>query len=159
MFFNKQWISEAKKINLANEQVYLKPNRFYTDRYNEASIRNYAYQIYSRKTDKMVGYCDLRVGDEDALYYLGNIGYNIFRHHQGHGYARFATLCLIELARTIGMDELNITCNTDNIASIRTIEHCGFKKVASVAVPVDEPLFHQGDYYKFIYTMKLRKKE
>lgn len=158
MFFNKQWILKAKSLKLENEVVYLKHNRFYQDTYNGAQIKNYSYQIYLKKSNKLVGYCDLRDGDSDALYYLGNIGYNIFNHFQGHGYAYYATLCLIDLAREIGMDTLNITCNTDNIASIKTIERSGFKEIASVAVPVDEPLFHQGDYYKFIYTLNLKEK-
>lgn len=157
MFFNKQWIANAKTIELKNDVVYLKANRFYNDTYNGEIVRNYTYRIFKTVDNAFVGYCDLRIGDDEALYYLGNIGYNIFEHHQGQKLAYHATLLLIELAKEVGLETLNITCNTDNIASIKTIERAGFIKVNSVAVPVSEPLFHQGDYYKYIYTMHLKE--
>ena len=157
MFFNRQWIDKAKSIKLSNDIITLRPQRFFTDRYNGARINNYTYQIFTTTTNQLVGYCDLRDGDEIALYYLGNIGYNIFAHHQRKGYATQATLLLLELAREIGMEKVIITCNTDNIPSIKTIEKCGFKRVDSVAVPADEPLFQQGDYFKHIYTLNLKE--
>lgn len=155
MFFNRQWINKAKKINLSDDVILLKPQRFYSDYYNNAPIQNYTYQIIKKDTKTLVGYCDLRDGDESALYYLGNIGYNVFSTYQRRGYATRATYLLLELARQIGLEEINITCNTDNLASIKTIEKCGFTRIASVAVPADEPLFQQGDYYKHIYMIKL----
>lgn len=158
MFFNKQWIDKAKKIKLSNQWVTLKPKRFFSDKYNGEMIRNYTYEIISTQTGALVGYCDLRDGDANALYYLGNIGYNIFRHHQRKGFATQATFLLLELAREIGLKKICITCNTDNLASIRTIEKCGFNYIESVSVPADEPLFHQGDYFKHIYELELKEK-
>lgn len=158
MFFNKQWILKAKTINLENDFVRLKPQRFFQDTYNGEPIRNYSYQIMN-KENKLVGYCDLRDGDKVALKYLGDIGYNIFTHYQGQHLASHATELLIELAQEIGMQQINITCNTDNVASIKTIERCGFEFVESVSVPASEPLFHQGDYFKHIYTLNLKERE
>ena len=158
MFFNRQWIDKAKSIKLSNEIITLKPIRFFSDRYNGSIIKNYTYQIFNHN-ETLVGYCDLRVGDESALFYLGNIGYNIFSHHQRKGYATQATYLLLDLARQLDLEKINITCNTDNIASIRTIEKTGFKYVESVVVPADEPLFQQWDYFKHIYTLDLKKRE
>ena len=156
MFFKKPWIEVAKTIRLENEVIELRPLRFFEDYYNGAKIQNYTYQILRQPDKKHVGYCDLRVGDEVALYYLGNIGYNIFFNHQRQGYATQATILLIDLAKQIEMEKLSITCNTDNIPSLKIIEKTGFTRIASVAVPADEPLFQQGDYFKFIYTMDLK---
>ncbi len=157
MFLPKQWIAKAKTIKLENDRLILKPTRFYTDTYNRQRIQNYSYQMIRKKDNRMIGFCDLRDGDKIALYYLGHIGYNIFPQYQGEGLAVDATLLLIKLAKEIGMDELLITCNTDNVASIKTIERSGFKYIDSVSVPVDEPLYHQGDYFKHIYTMDLKE--
>lgn len=157
MFFNRLWIDEAKTIKLSNDLIVLKPIRFYSDYYNGALIRNYTYSIFDKKRDILVGYCDLRLGDDIALTYLGNIGYNVFETYQRRGYASAATDLLIQLAKQLNVKKLNITCNTDNYPSIKTIEKCGFIKIADVAVPADEPLFQQGDYYKYIYTLDLTK--
>lgn len=155
--FKKPWKAQAENIHLENDVLALVANRFFEDIYNDAKIRNYQYQIVLKQSNQLVGFCELRVGDQEALFYLGNIGYNIFRHHQGHGYAKIASILLMSLAQQIGLKSLSITCNTDNHASIKTIEALKpTRQLGYVVVPASEPLFQQGDYYKYIYEFDLR---
>lgn len=157
VFLTKSYKDIAKKTELEDDVIKLVKNRFYTDSYNGAMIENYAYLITMKASGIPVGYCDLRVGDEVALKYLGNIGYNIFEHKQGQGLAAHAAQLLVELARKMGLKRITITCNTDNIASVKTIEKLGAVLVDTLNVPADEPLFHQGDYVKYIYRVDLIK--
>lgn len=159
MFLKKPWKEAAKKIALSDEVIELKIQKIYEDTYNGHRVQNYLYKIILKATNSQVGFCDLRIGDPQALYYLGDIGYNIFRHARGQGLATRATLLLCELAKELGQSEVYITCNPDNIASIKTIERARFKRIAAnQPVPVDEPLFRQGDFYKNRYVKTVRSR-
>jgi predicted acetyltransferase len=55
----------------------------------------------------------------------GHIGYDIIPSERGHNYATNALeLCLKE-AKKVGLNEVLVTCDDDNIPSIKTIEKNG----------------------------------
>ena len=63
--------------------------------------------------------------NEFLTHYGGHIGYDIRPSKRGNNYATLALgLCLKE-AKKIGLDEVLITCDDDNIASIKIIERNG----------------------------------
>ncbi|NLC41811.1 MAG: GNAT family N-acetyltransferase [Erysipelothrix sp.] len=150
---------EIKELDLANELIELKSHRIFKDYYNGQPIENYVYGIYLRDTKKLIGFCDLRLGDQTALMYLGNVGYSIFHHYRGHNYAFQATELLLRLAVYLKVESVMITVNPDNEPSIRTIEKLDSEYIKRVKVPASEPLFQQGDYEKLIYRISLTKGE
>lgn len=86
-------------------------------------------------TGVKMGYCDLRIGHSERVYYGGNIGYGVAPEYRGRHYAGKACLLLFELARRHGMDWLIITCNPDNWPSRRTCEGLGCELERTVQVP------------------------
>ncbi len=114
------------------------------------------YDIIQNSDQKAVGRCDLRIGMNDYMYYMGNIGYVVYPPYRGNRYATRATLLLFEIAKEY-MDTCIITCNPDNIASIRTCEYAGCDFIKEVEVPADHELIRQHEYVKRIYIKKLDK--
>lgn len=120
-------------------------------------LPSYVYDIINNKNQKVVGRCDLRIGMNDYMYYMGNIGYVIYPPYRGQHFAALATLLLFDIAQLF-MDECIITCNPDNIASIRTCELAGCEFVEEVMVPDDHELIKQGEYTKRIYKKEFIRK-
>ncbi|KAF0223995.1 MAG: N-acetyltransferase GCN5 [Erysipelotrichaceae bacterium] len=105
--------------------------------------------------DKIVGRCDLRIGSGTTIDYAGHIGYSVYLPYRGHHYAAKACLLLFKQAKHMGMDEILITCNTDNIASYRTCELCGCTYIGTKPVPLDHELYLQGDREKALFIKHL----
>jgi len=55
----------------------------------------------------------------------GNIGYVVVPTHRRRGYATEMLRSGLQRARAMGLDKVLVTCDTDNVASRRTIEKCG----------------------------------
>lgn len=111
------------------------------------------FRIVLHGTFIQIGYCDLRLGMNDILYYAGNIGYRIYAPYRGHHYAKEATELLLYAAYHIyGMDRVIITCSPDNIASVKTLEKIhGYHLLETVNVPEDHWLYKRGETVKNIY--------
>jgi len=104
----------------------------------------------------VIGQADIRVGISDYLtQYGGQIGYGIKQAHRGENYATKACFLLKQVALDHGMTSLWITCNTDNIASIKTCEKLGAKKIDTVIIPTWSELYTRGDRKKFRYLWEL----
>lgn len=114
----------------------------------------YHFDILSPYGDP-VGTIDLRVGHVENTYYGGNIGYEIFPQHRGHGYAAKACKLLFRLAEQHYMEHLYITCNPGNIASRRTCENAGLSFIGIVSLPEHNEMYLQGDRKKCIYRIDL----
>jgi predicted acetyltransferase len=57
--------------------------------------------------------------------YAGHIGYDISPLHRQRGYGKEILRLGLEKARLLGLDKVLITCNRDNIGSIKIIESNG----------------------------------
>jgi predicted acetyltransferase len=55
----------------------------------------------------------------------GHIGYGVRPSARGRGVATFALGEVLRHAKTLGLEQVLITCNVENTASRRTIEHFG----------------------------------
>lgn len=117
-------------------------------------LPSYVYDIIRKSDHKVVGRCDLRIGMNEYMYYMGNIGYVIYPPYRGHRYAAMSVLLMFDFAKKF-MDEVIITCNPDNIASNKTCEIVGCTLKETVDVPKDHELVRQGDLKKNIYVRKL----
>lgn len=115
---------------------------------------SYIYDIVVE--DRVVGRCDLRLGSTWVLDLAGHIGYTVYLPYRGHGYARRSSELLFKQAVYLGVKELLITCNTDNLASYRTIEKTGAELIKVVEVPKEHPLYWQGDREKAVFLKRLK---
>jgi predicted acetyltransferase len=114
---------------------------------------SYIYDIEAN--GKIVGRCDLRLGETSTLDLAGHIGYAVYLPYRGHHYAAKACVLLFDEAKRFKMKRLIITCNTDNLASYRTCELAGCTFVKTEEVPKDHELYLQGDREKAIFIKTL----
>lgn len=98
-----------------------------------------------------VGHINFRVGDtEHVRVCAGHIGFEIDEQFRGHGYALQSCRAVAPFVRSVsGM--VTITCDPDNVASMRTIERLGATFIDEVAVPVDDPHYERGSRLKRRY--------
>lgn len=99
----------------------------------------------------------LRIGNTEKIYFNGNIGYNVDERHRGNRYDAKACRLLFLLARKHNMDYMYVSCNPDNHASRRTLEHAGFIFQSVVELPADNEMYIEKDEkQKCIYWIDLR---
>jgi len=115
----------------------------------------YYFAICDVEGTKM-GFCDLRIGHNDRLYYGGNIGYRIDEEYRGNHYAGKACLLLFELAKKHDLGYVIITCNPDNLASRKTCEYAGGKLLEIAELPEDNDMrIEDGETEKCIFRFEL----
>lgn len=148
MFFRKKLQRSDAEITIC--ELY----RFKTHEYGEI-IETIYFDILSNHPFRKIGYCDLRMGMNPELRILGQVGYHINEKYRGHHYALKACRMLFECAKEVGMKELLITCNPDNIPSRKTLEALGGRLEEIVKVPEDHFCYQQGDRSKCIFTYSL----
>ena len=99
---------------------------------------------------RVVGQIDIRIGESDHLnLYGGQIGYGVSSDFRGHYFAYKACRLIKQVAWDHGMQSLWITCNTDNIASIKTCQRLGARLISTEVVPVGCELYRRGDRVKY----------
>lgn len=64
--------------------------------------------------DVAVGTMRLRIGDAEAVRYIGHVGYAVETEHRGHGYAAMALRQIVMLAERHDLRELWITIRPGN---------------------------------------------
>lgn len=122
----ERWIQETKDyqqgINLP--EGYIPVTRF----------------IIVRKSDeKVIGIINVR---HELTIFLknfgGHIGYAISPDERSKGYATMATKLALEYARSIGIDDVLMTCNKNNFASAKVIIKSGGALENEVVAPFEE---------------------
>jgi predicted acetyltransferase len=99
-----------------------------------------------------VGHLNFRYGEtEHVLVCAGHIGYEILPPFRGHRYAFQACCAIAPFVRSV-YASVTITCDPDNVASIRTIERLGASFRDEVSVPPHDPHFQRGSRSKRRYT-------
>ncbi|MBR4944043.1 MAG: GNAT family N-acetyltransferase [Peptococcaceae bacterium] len=102
-----------------------------------------------------IGQCDLRVGNSRHTDVLGHIGYGINENYRGHHYAEKACRLLMKYAKKANMPHVDITCNTDNIPSVRTCERLHAQLLGTIEVPPDNIEYRNGSRIKYRYRILL----
>ncbi len=144
----KDMINDVVKLNVAMTLGGSKSNGY---------VESIYFDIIETNSNKIVGYCDLRLGMNRELYYLGQVGYHIYNEYRGNYFAYYACLSLFKIAKNKYMfDEILITCNPDNIASYKTLTKLNGTLKEIVDVPMDNPLYIAGDKQKCIFIYNLR---
>lgn len=111
----------------------------------------YRYKITSHKSDDGIGAIDIRIGNNENLYYGGHIGYMIKESYRGNSYASKACKIIKNVAIAHGMNRLIITCNPDNLPSRKTCEKAGLKLKEIVNIPPYNEMYESGERQKCIY--------
>ncbi len=115
-----------------------------------------AYNFHIDMGEVRAGTISLRVGDHERLVrYAGQVGFAVDPPFRGQHLAERATRLLLPLARVHGLDPLWITCNPDNIASIRTLERLGAMFVEQVDLPPDYDRYAAGERRKLRFRLTL----
>lgn len=84
------------------------------------------YFLYDETNQNVVGMVNIR--HELNAYLMkfgGHIGYSIRPSYRQKGYAKLQLNLALDILRKKGVDKALITCNSDNIASMKTILACG----------------------------------
>ena len=103
-----------------------------------------------------LGFCDLRVGYSDGLYFGGHIGYTVYEEHRGHNYALKACKLMFELAKKHGMEYLYITCNPSNIPSRKTLEGLEGELIEIAELPEDNDMrVRDGQTHVCVFKFEL----
>lgn len=103
-----------------------------------------------------IGGCNLRLGHSEALYYAGNIGYQIDEPYRGHHYAGKACELLFQLARRQGMEYVIIVCAPGNQPSRKTCEWLGGELLEIAELPEDsEQRRLTGESHRCIFRFSL----
>ncbi len=75
--------------------------------------------------DNIVSRVSIRHQLNDFLFKIGgNIGYGVLPSYRRMGYAKATLTQSLEVSKSIGLERALITCDDNNIASIKTIEGC-----------------------------------
>ncbi len=111
----------------------------------------YKYRITLHKSDDGIGSIDIRIGNNENLYYGGHIGYMIKESYRGNSYASKACKIIKNVAVAHGMNRLIITCNPDNLPSRKTCEKAGLKLKEIVNLPPYNEMYERGERQKCIY--------
>lgn len=142
--------------DLRDEEIALSLKRTAEEDPVRQLVPAYYFDILHAKTGERMGECDLRVGSGYNIYYAGNIGYRVFKRFQGHHYAGYACRLLFRLAQRHGMEEVLVTCKTDNIASARICEWAGMAHLGIILLPEDNPMYAQGyrEIHRFVWRIR-----
>jgi len=90
---------------------------------------------------KVVGRVSLRHELNDFLLeQAGHVGYGVVASCRRRGYASQMLKLTLPHARALGIERVLVTCDDDNVASIRVVEGCGgvledVRELAGAAVP------------------------
>ena len=98
-------------------------------------VRENIYLAFD-KTGRMVGIADLRLEENNFIAnFVGRIGYTVRPSERGKGYATEILKAVLEQAEALGMRNVLVTCNEDNVGSAKVIEKAGGKLVGIVPHP------------------------
>lgn len=109
----EQWLERVRK------------NR-YQETVEEGKPPSYEFIAVRKSDGKIIGMINVRYNPKEEMYkYLGHIGYCIRISERKKGYAsEMLRLALIE-AKKLGLNEVLLTCDSDNIGSSATMKKNG----------------------------------
>ena len=117
---------------------------------NPELVPYYRFWIVN-EDEKDVGHVNLRVGEtRHVTMFAGHVGYGIQPDYRGHSYSYHACRALAPFVRK-HFDEVILTVETGNGASLRIIEKLGATFIEEVEVPPEDPAYRGGARRKLRY--------
>jgi predicted acetyltransferase len=121
---------------------------------NLAPEYNFAMDLADGTRD--IGGINIRMGSTKSLMmYRGQIGYSVDEKYRGHHYAARSISLILPIFKKHGFQQVFVTCNPDNAASIRSLVLAGAKFIECVDVPPEEPPFQRGEKQKRRYVFDI----
>ncbi len=120
----ESWLRESNK----------RINKEYCDTINRVPSKSY---FFIRKNDNhLIGMISIRFNlTEKMLKYFGHISYCIAPSERRKGYSKVNLYLALFKARELGLSEVIISCEVDNLASNRTILSLGGNMIHSIFEP------------------------
>lgn len=115
----------------------------------------YKFEMRSVQTGEKMGQIDLRIGENENIFYGGHIGYGVEEKFRGNHYAARSIKLLLSFAKKHGLDCVFITCDPENIASCKTCELAGGNLMEVVDLPEQNEQYSKGDRKKCRYKFNL----
>jgi predicted acetyltransferase len=117
-------------------------------------VPTYFFRMTHTASGSDVGRINLRAAvDRHICFHAGHVGYEVHPDSRGHRYASRAQILLKPLARQLGMEQLSITCDPDNIASRKSCEIAGATLVGVFELPEDCVIHRNGHPRKCLYHL------
>jgi len=116
----------------------------------------YRFGIYNNNNPAKIGHLSFKVGNnKHIILYVGHIGFQIDTKYRGQSYAYKACLALRKFILNY-YNEIIITCNPENISSVKTIEKLGAEFIECLEIPDDNFLrIERNETHKNRYVWKL----
>ncbi|KKQ27835.1 MAG: Tagatose 1,6-diphosphate aldolase [Candidatus Magasanikbacteria bacterium GW2011_GWC2_37_14] len=111
----------------------------------------YNFEMKNSSTSECMGLIHLRIGNNENIFYGGHIGYGVKEKFRGHHYAARSIKLLLPFAKKHNLNEIYITCDTNNLASRKTCELAGGKLIEIVDLPKHNDQYLNGDRKKCRY--------
>lgn len=141
--------------DLKTEEISLRLDHTFPGDPVKKWVPAYYFDILDHSGQKL-GFCDLRIGHNEGLYYGGNIGYTVDEPYRGHHYAAKACKLLFKLARRHELGYLIITTQPTNWPSRRTCELLGGELLEIAELPADNDMrVNDGHTHECIYRFEL----
>lgn len=143
---------------LGNEDILVRFERFTEGNEEKGFAPGYHFRILTSDLID-VGHVNIRIGHSDHVTRCaGHVGFEIHPEHRGKRYASKACKALSGfVSEAIGSPI--ITTDSDNIASIKTIERIGAIFMDEVDVPKADPHYARGSRRKRRYRWTPRHVE
>ncbi len=108
-------------------------------------VQTSTYLAVRTSDGKVVGCIELRHTLNESLAVIGgHIGYSVVPQERNKGYAIIMLKLILKEAKNIGLEKVLLTCDTDNVASCKTIEKCGG------TLEQKEVFYYRGEpYFKY----------
>lgn len=99
----------------------------------------------------VVGHINFKVGETNHIKQcVGHIGYEVSPEYRGNAYSYFACNAIRAFIRVF-YDKVILTCDPENIPSIKIIERLNAKFLNEIWVPKDDPSYKSGSKRKRRY--------
>lgn len=154
LFSKRPSLIPAITHDLTDGVLWLRLSRYVYGTDYVGHLPSYFFMIREGKHGPVIGQCDLRIGDNETTPYAGHIGYRIYGPYRGHGYAQRASRILLHFAYQLGIEEIIITCDPDNLASKKTLENLQGTYAGSFIIPEGHVCYQAGDREKCRFYFK-----
>ena len=113
-------------LNECDVEEWLLTNQVMENTNNPMYYRYLQYGLFDDAENRLLGLLQIRLNLKGYLIeYGGHIGYCVRPSERRKGYAKLMLREALQVCKSIGLDNVLITCLEDNIASAKTIEACG----------------------------------
>ena len=121
---------------VAREQIYIemieaKPFEEVA-RFQRKLIANHWPVYYAIEGMEVVGWVDITPSENPRLAHRGFLGMGLLKPQRGKGLGKKLLTSALAHAKKSGLEKVELSVYTDNVAAIRLYKKCGFKEIGIV---------------------------